>query len=88
MHGWCSYDCICGSVEWGRQTVSTQGTLFALLLMIEMSVLRTSVVVLLLITQTTSIVFSTIVHNLSNETIYGLVDSNFKSALLGDSSRL
>ena len=55
--------------------MSAQGTLSALSLTIEMSVLRTTVAVLLLITRTTSIVFSTSAHNLSNKTIYGLVDN-------------
>ena len=57
--------------------MSTPGTtsFFALSLPIEISVPGTVFALLLWIMQTVSIIFSTIAHSLSNETVYELVDS-------------
>ena len=66
--------------------MSAQGTLFALSLTIGCLFLELRLLLLLLITGTTSIVYSIhelhqsyYAHNLSNETVYGLVDNNFKT---------
>ena len=73
---------ICGSVEWGRQTMFAQGTLLALSLTIGCLFLELRLLLLLLITRTASIVFSTIAHNFCKATVYGLVDSNFKNDII------
>ena len=62
------------SVEWDRQTMPAQGTLFALLLTIGYLFLKLLLLLLRLIARIASIVFSTIAHNLSKKAVYDLVD--------------